>query len=213
MRKIDFKSKNNRYFPLFYELAKEKGISDSAMVIYGFFYNHCINLNDNGWCGLSDEHLAEKLRYSLRSFQRYLKELVDANMVIIENSGKKTRRIYINAENHVSVQEVDDSAEIIKQQAEEIKKLKQQLEQVSSRVEPGNWMVIKLARKGFLTTAEYNDAHAYNVIFDEFLKETSWGYVDSFLTYFDTDPKTVKDKYAYLVSSIRNQINRYKSRE
>lgn len=66
-------------------------------------YNHCICLNTDGYCGYSNEHIAEMIGVSRASVVSALRTLRDNNFIIIKNekSGRerrtgRSREIYIN---------------------------------------------------------------------------------------------------------------------
>lgn len=214
------KEKINKYFPLFYELGKEKGLNEAEIIVYGYVWNVCNQLNDEGYCGYSNERMAQDLGFSLRSFCRHLATLVEKELVLVSNAGRRTkkagesRELRINPLNYITAEvqiSIDD--ELLAQKDAEIKALQEEIAKLKATApieEVGNWIVGRLYKKGFFTTEEYNNAHQYNVLFDELLKETDWSWCEKFCMRFDTDPKTVSNKYNYICSTVKNQIKKFK---
>lgn len=217
--RLDYKNKVNRFLPSFFELGKLNNLDGNVMQVYGYIYNVCMQLNDDGYCGYSNEKMATALGLETRTFKRYLKALKDKELILVDNPRKravragKSRMIRINPHNYIAIQEQINFDDIerenyintIKRLEEEIALLKQK----GIANEVGNIWVSKLYKKGFFTTEEYNNAHMYNVLFDELLKETDWAWCEKVCINWDKDPSEVKDKYAYVCASIKNQIKRY----
>lgn len=62
-----------------------KNISDGAFRLYTFLQSMCFGEKDT--CYPSQEYLSQKLRKSVRQIQRYIKELVQANLIKIKRRG------------------------------------------------------------------------------------------------------------------------------
>ena len=93
-----------RFKPLIDSIYENFNLTSQQAHVYGYFWNHCMNLNDDGWCGYSDERIAKDLRLGVKTFKRELTVLKNKNLIFIKNPGKRTKRtgesrmIYLNTE-------------------------------------------------------------------------------------------------------------------
>ena len=133
-----------RWFKYFYELQKEFKLSAQQTAIYGYLYNHCQYKNDNGYCGYSDQRMADELDISYERFRKELAVLKNKKLIIIRNPGKRTketgqsRMIYINTEvfiedNQMSIADIE-----VENLRKENQRLKKQLEQLNKTLETLN---------------------------------------------------------------------------
>lgn len=168
--KLNFKIKNFLQYQL--EFYQEKKISLSARELYSFIYRHCIDFHNQGWCGFSNDKLAEKLNTTTRTIERSLKELTEKEMIIIENTGRRTkkpgqsREIYINAKNYIAnevlnVKEPRANSEIFKL----VEQLKKDNEELQLQLNKANYELAKTAhitelgksliKTGFISEEQY----------------------------------------------------------
>ena len=123
--------------------------------------------------------------------------------------------IRINPKNYINIEVqsniFDMEVEILKAQLDAALKENEKLKAAAHK-EQGNWIMGRLYKKGFFTAEEYEDAYMYNVLFDQLLKETNWGWCEEFCFRFKVDPTTVKNKYEYIASTVHKQIKMYKER-
>ena len=70
MQQINFRKFT--YWQYQHELVKDNGLTCQQGVIYSYFFNHCVNLNKNGYCGYSDQRMATELGMTLPTFKREL---------------------------------------------------------------------------------------------------------------------------------------------
>lgn len=215
MIKLNYKEKVNRFLPSFYELGKEYKLDGNTMQVYGYIWNVCMQLNDDGYCGYSDEHIATELGFEVRTFQNHLKKLKDKGLIIVENPGRRTKKngesrmIRINPLNYIEVEEqMSIQDELIAQKDTEIQALKKQIDELLSAVndEPPHWIMTKLYKKGFFTDEEINNAHRYNVLFEQLLRETNFGWCENMVDLWQVDSKTVKNKYMYIAEVCNRQV-------
>lgn len=93
-----------QYIPIITYVRKTYKLTWQQSGVYGFFFNHCQNLNDDGWCGYSDEYIAKELDLGVRTLQRELEILKSKNLITVKNPRKRTKRtgqsrmIYLNTE-------------------------------------------------------------------------------------------------------------------
>ncbi|MGL4453736.1 MAG: hypothetical protein ACRCTZ_21465 [Sarcina sp.] len=100
--------KKIRYWQYQYELVAEHGLTFQQGVVYAYFYNHCMNINDDGYCGYSDERIAQELNLANSTCRREVKVLKDKGLIIVKNPQKRSKKtgesrmIYINSESYFS---------------------------------------------------------------------------------------------------------------
>ena len=100
MAKINLKK--TRWYKYFYEIEREFELTAQQTKIFGYIFNHCQSMTDNGYIGYSDEHMAEKLNMTYERFRKELYVLRKKELIIIKNPGKRTKKtgqsrmIYIN---------------------------------------------------------------------------------------------------------------------
>jgi len=168
---MKFNWKNKRFVQYQLEFYQEKKLTYPARELYSCIYNHCIfysNENHDGWCGFSNEKLADKLGSTTRTIERSLKELKDKNMIIIENPRKyskitgESRQIHINAKNYV-VEEVpedgnDELLKVIERQSKELEELKKENNRLRREQAQSTYITVlghSLIRMGFITEEQY----------------------------------------------------------
>lgn len=171
--KLNFK--NKRFVQYQLEFYQTKKLTYSSRELYSFIYNHCIFYSDEknqGWCGLSNEKLAEKLNTTIRTIENNLKELKDKEMIIIENAGKRTkktgesRQIHINAKNYIAT-EINDSEptgadsellKIIERQSKELAEMQKELNKLNFKLSQTTHITElghSLIRTGFISEEQY----------------------------------------------------------
>lgn len=169
---MKLKLRNKRFLQYQIEFYQQKELGLSARELYSFIYKHCIEFHDQGWCGLSNEKLAEYLKCTTRTIENNLKELKDKDMIIIENAGKRTkktgesRQIHINAKNYIAT-EINESEptgadtellKIIERQSKEIAEMQKELNQLNFKLSQTTHITElghSLIRTGFITEEQY----------------------------------------------------------
>jgi len=163
------KLKNRKYWVFHYELFQEYQLTSRAKEVFSFLYTHCVNYHRDGWCGYSNEAMAEIMGSSDDYIQRGLKELKEKDLIIIENPGSRSkkketsRRIYINATHFISEEVVESGtksefSKLVEQLRKDNEALKKELHQL--RVEQAQMMHItelgkSLIKTGFITEKQY----------------------------------------------------------
>ncbi len=219
-----FKPKKFRYWQLQYELIHNFELTYQQGAVYAYLYNHCININDNGYCGYSDERIAEDLKLANSTCRREIKVLKDKGLIVVENPGKRTKKtgesrmIYINEENYLqSEKEIyrEDSQMQRLQQENEL--LKQQLVELEKKIVKDNpsqisFLGLKLVKSGFITGEEYmKECEFYNTILQKFLEDTDFEWVQKSFRYFTNKKATSIDCYpSYLTACIKSSILHYR---
>ena len=224
MNKAMFKPKNMRYWEYQYELIHEHELTYQQGAVYAYLYNHCINKNDVGYCGYSDEQMAKDLRMAFRTFQRELKTLKDKRLIIVKNPQKRTKKagesrmIYINPDNYLTHQQLeltDVENNNLKCEVDRLKKqneeLLQQLEFKKQSVNISN-LGLKLVKAGFMSGDEYmRDVEFYNSLLQKFFEDTDYEWVLKSFSYFtDKKANNISDYSAYLASCIKSSVTHYR---
>ena len=224
MSRNQLKSKNFRFWQYQYELVAEYGLTHQQGVVYAYLYNHCVNINENGYCGYSDERISENVGLHCRTLKRELKVLKEKGLITVGNPGKRTKRtgesrmIYINAEIYIqSDQESSPEDTQIQRLQQENKLLKQQLAELEKKIIKDNplqisFLGLKLVKAGFMIEDEYmKECDFYNTILQRFLEDTDFEWVQKSFSYFNSKKASNIDCYpSYLSSCIKSSILHYK---
>ena len=210
MNKAVFKSKTLRFWQLQYELVHEHELTYQQGAVYAYLHNHCININNNGYCGYSDEKMAEDLKLTYRTFKRELGILKQKVLIIIQNPQKRSKKagqsrmIYINPNNYLMHQQLDITAVKNNNLRLENEKLKRQITELEKKIAQINtdspktsYLGILLVKVGFMP----EDVYIANI-----------GLVNSYLNYLTehTDPFWAKKAIDYFAkNSKKTKINCY----
>lgn len=208
--------KLNRYWQYPYELQKKYDLTESETVLFAFLYNHCINLNDAGYCGYSNEKISELTRQPLRTMQRNLKNLKDKKMIIIENPGKRTRikgksrMIYIN--DNIFVKEIQTD---LFDQQEEINQLREKIKELEQKTKKNDLIIDYLIDYGMIEKKESERASEELLpIYKAIIKADNYSFtrLQRHLSYVKRvkDPK-ITDNISYLKRCALNYLNRLKN--
>lgn len=93
-----------RYIPLITQIKKDYELTYQQIAVYGYIFNHCMNIKKDGYCGYSDQRIADEMSIGIRQFKRELEVLKKKKLIITKNPGKRTqktgesRMLYINTE-------------------------------------------------------------------------------------------------------------------
>jgi len=216
------KTKYQRFWQFQYELVHDYELTCQQGVVYAYLYNHCININDNGYCGYSDERMAKELKIHERTLRRELKVLRDKGLIIVKNPQKRSKRtgesrmFYINADVYISQQlDLTDvqndnlrrENERLRQQNEELEKL---IEEQRRSVQISH-LGLKLVKQGFMSGEDYMvECQFYNTILQKFLEDSDYEWVMKSFAYFTSKKASeVKDYPSYLASCIKSSMNHY----
>ena len=224
MNRNHLKSKNFRYWQYQYELVAEYDLTHQQGVVYAYLYNHCVNINENGYCGYSDERMAKDIGLHCRTFQRELKVLKDKKLVLIENPNKRTKKtgesrmIFINAEIYIQSEkensQEDTQIQKLQQEIEVLKQRNIELEQKIANTHPPqvSFLGIKLVKSGFMDGDEYmKECEFYNTLLQKFLENTDFEWVQKSFSYFSNKKAKNIDCYpSYLTSCIKSSILHYR---
>ena len=219
-----FKPKNMRYWEFQYELIHEHELTYQQGAVYAYLYNHCINKNDVGYCGYSDERMAEDLKLSYTTFKRELKALKDKRLIIVKNPQKRTKKagesrmVYINSDNYLTHQQLDLTDVQNDNLKQENERLKQQIKELMGQLDLKKQSIhisnlgLKLVKTGFMSGDEYMaDCEFYNTLLQKFFEETDYEWILKSFSYF-TDKKAdnITDYPAYLTSCIKSSVTHYR---
>lgn len=158
MPKINLKKL--RFIPLIYNIKNEYNLSAQQAMVYGYIFNQCMSINDDGYCGYSDEKMAKELNLGYRTFKRELEVLKNKKLILITNPGRRTkqagqsRMIYINSDVYLEEQQlslVDLEVEALKKENERLKKQLEEAaaEKARANVIHGNYYTMYLYREFF----------------------------------------------------------------
>lgn len=219
-KKVNFKMLG--YVMVHLDIKRDYELTGEQSIVYGFLYNYCINLKGSstksGWCGLSNENIAESVGVIERTVSRSIKALKDKELIIIENEGKRTRRIALSPKPFYceETQKALDEAEMIKVENEQLKK---QLKLMNERLlalqeeEPTiSYLAKDLINTGYVTKDEYMQHWKdYNMLLEQF--QQAVGFID--FNYRlkrvvrNCKNKNIYDKVAYLRGSLINNATDY----
>lgn len=132
---MKFNFKLLRYYPYFFQLREDFDLTESETMLFGYLFNYCVNLQDGGYCGYSNENIATKSGIPERTVKRAIQTLKDKGLITIQNPGRRnktpglSRMIYLNAELFVDEKQMDlfDQSEELANLRGEIKDLKKQI--------------------------------------------------------------------------------------
>lgn len=128
-----------RYIPLITQIQKDYELSYQQAAVYGYLFNHCMNVNKNGYCGYSDQRIADEMNIGYRQFKRELEALKKKNLIITKNPGKRTKKtgesrmLYINTEVYLEEVQMDLKDVQIERLEKENKMLMARLEEMEKR--------------------------------------------------------------------------------
>lgn len=219
-----FKQKNLRYWQLQYELIHKYELTYQQGAVYAYLYNHCININDNGYCGYSDERIAEDLKLANSTCRREIKVLKDKGLIIVKNPQKRSKKtgesrmLYINAEIYIQaekeIHQEDIQIQKLQQEIEVLKQRNIELEQKIANTHPPqvSFLGIKLVKSGFMNGDEYmKECEFYNTLLQKFLEDTDFEWVQKSFSYFSNKKAKKIDCYpSYLTSCIKSSILHYR---
>lgn len=224
MSEKQLKFKKFRYWQYHYELVAEYGLTHQQGVVYAYLYNHCVNINENGYCGYSDERISENIGLHYRTLKRELKVLKEKGLIIVKNPGKRTKKtgesrmIYINAEIYIQVEKENSQEDIqIQKLQQEIEVLKQRNTELEQKITPPHpaqisFLGVKLVKSGFMTGDEYiKECEFYNTILQKFLEDTDFEWVQKSFNYFaNKKAQNIECYPSYLISCIKSSILHYR---
>ena len=224
MNKAMFKPKSLRFWQLQYELIHEHELTYQQGAVYAYLYNHCMNINDGGYCGYSDERMAEDLKLAFSTFKRELKVLKDKELIIVKNPQKRTKKtgesrmIFINPDNYLAHQQLDLADVQNDNLKREIERLKKQNEELETLLEARKQSVnithlgLKLVKAGFMSGNEYmGECEFYNTILQKFFEDTDYEWVLKSFSYFTSKKASeIKDYPSYLTSCIKSSTSHYR---
>lgn len=199
MAKINLKK--TRWYKYFYEIEREFELTAQQTKIFGYIYNHCQSMTDNGYIGYSDEHMAEKLNMTYERFRKELYVLRKKELIIIKNPGKRTKKtgqsrmIYINTaifleEDQVSLTDIE--LDNVKRENENIKKenerLREELDKLSAELRErkcgyANGFTAKIASSGVIPSNMIEEMHrilapVYRALANEYTYEEIKKHID-----------------------------------
>lgn len=211
------------YVMVHLDIKRDYELTGEQAIIYGFLYNHCINLKgsttESGWCGLSNEHIAEAIGITDKTVSRSVKALKDKELIIVENERHRTRRIALSPKPFY--------CEETQKALDEVERLKKQLEQAQKQValmnerllalqeeEPTiSYLAKDLINTGYVTKDEYMQHWKdYNMLLEQF--QQAVGFIDFKKRLLHVvnkckKKKDIYDKVAYLRGSLINNATDY----
>lgn len=171
MTKINLKK--TRWIKYYYEIQQKFELSAQQTMIYGYLYNHCQNLNDDGYCGYSDQKMADELNVSYERFRKELAVLKNKKLIIIKNPQKRakkaneSRMIYINTEVFLDEVQMDLKDIQIERLEKEKKMLMARLEEMEKReaeyrekeLNKYQVYVLPLLKNNVINDSQYREVH------------------------------------------------------
>lgn len=215
MTKINLKK--TRWFKYYYEIQKEYDLSAQQTMIYGYIYNHCQNINDNGYIGYSDERMAKDLNISYERFKKELSCLKRKNLIIVKNPGKRTKKtnesrmIYINTaifleEEQVSLTDIElDNAK------KKIEKLENQIKELTAELSKakkfGNAFTLRIEHSKVIPDNQIEDMHrilasVYEAMANEYTFKQIMSHIDYVINQIKR--RNVSKPIAYILNSAQH---------
>lgn len=127
-----------------------------------------MNLNDDGYCGYSDQRIANEIGIGVRALQRELEKLKKVNektnksLITVKNSGKRTKKtgesrmIYINTEVYMDEVQMDTRDIELENAKKEIRALQKQIEELKEiKTIDYTIYVMPLLKLGIIEEADY----------------------------------------------------------
>ena len=221
MTKINLRK--TRWIKYFYEIQKEFELSAQQTYVYGYFYNHCKNLRDDGWCGYSDERLSKELDMSLRTFQRELETLKKKGLLIVQNPGKRTRRtgksrmIYINTsvfleEDQISLTDIE--LENAKKEIERLRKENEDLQAVTRERHYANGFTARIVASNVLPSELNEEIHRVLApIYQSLANEYTYTEIRKHIDYMILQLRKRKDQIEKPVAYLLHAAEHFKPQE
>lgn len=218
-----------RFIPFITQIYKEYELTPQQTMIYGYIFNHCMNLNDDGYCGFSDERMAKELNLSYERFRKELAILKNKKLVVIRNPGKRSKKtnesrmIYINSdvyleEAQMSLEEIE--LENLKKENERLRKQLEQLakEKSESNVQYGNYYTMYLYREFYrrnqITENQKNELYAVlSSVYDGLAVDYGHADVMKHINYVLEQSKEtdIENVIGYLVRSVQDYTYKKKN--
>lgn len=216
--------KRVKFVKVFLDIKKDYELSPSQSLLYGYLYNHCMELNDAGYCGYSNEHMADLLGTKLATFKNDLKALVEKDLIYIKNAGSRSKKAGESREIHINekVFLTEDTVKAL-DEAEQLRKLNETLQQTNellqsrldelnkllAPVSPNVWSIM-LLQSGYITKDEFNESsREYNALMCEYfnLVGNDRGELQKCVAYLAkwASKTNVYNKVAYLDQVIRSR--------
>ncbi len=219
-KKVNFKMLG--YVMVHLDIKRDYELTGEQAKIYGFLYNHCINLKgsatESGWCGLSNENIAEAIGITDKTVSRSVKALKDKELIIIENEGKRTRQISISPKPFYceETQKALDEAEMIKAENEQLKKqlklMNERLLALQEEQPTISYLAKDLINTGYVSKEEYMQHWKdYNMLLEQFQQAVGFMDFNHRLKRVvrNCKNKDIYDKVAYLRGSLINNATDY----
>lgn len=220
-KKVNFKMLG--YVMVHLDIKRDYELTGEQAIIYGFLYNHCINLKgsatESGWCGLSNENIAEAIGITDKTVSRSVKALKDKELIIVENERHRTRRIALSPKPFYceETQKALDEVESLKKQLEQAHKqmalMNERLLALQEEQPTISYLAKDLINTGYVSKDEYMQHWKdYNMLLEQF--QQAVGFMDfqerlSFVVSRCKKNKDIYDKVAYLRKSLIRNANSF----
>lgn len=222
--------KKVKFVKVFLDIKKDYELSVGQALLYGFIYNRCIEVNDCGYCGYSDEMIAETLGTAIATHKRDLKTLIDKELIYIVNSGSRSKRKGKSRELHINEkiflsdttrEKVDGYDEL----NNENKRLLETIDALNKQIEQLQLQNMQLQHRpkltylskylidlGYVTKKEYMvNWSEYNSMLEGYCASVGIENVKKGLSYVVSKmskDKKIVDKVAYLSTALENSAHR-----
>lgn len=211
-KKVNFKM--HGYVMVHLDIKLKYELNESQALVYGYLYNHCINLKgsttESGWFGFGNEQIAESLGISLRTVANSIKALKDKELIIVENERQRARRIALSPkpfyceETQKALDEVEQLKKQLEAKQEELAHYKQQLEEQYQL----SYLAKDLINLGYVTKEEYmTQLKDYNGLLESFNQAVGFTEFYKRLSFVVSKAKPKYDKFAYLREALIQNAN------
>lgn len=220
MTKINFQ-KLGRYYPVHHEILHEYDLNPRQALIFGYLFNHCQQLKNNGYCGYSNERIAKDLNMPKDTFKTELGVLKRKELIVIDNSRRftkvpgKSRVIYIKSQPFLQEEQMSLTDIELDNAKKKIEKLESQIIELNAELHEtkkyGNAFTIRIERSGVIPKSEIQNMHRIlAVVYEAMSNEYTYDQIASHIDYMINQIKhrDVKKPISYLMKAA----DEYKSK-
>lgn len=217
-KKVNFKM--HGYVMVHLDIKLKYELNESQALVYGYLYNHCINLKgsttESGWFGFGNEQIAESLGISLRTVANSIKALKDKELIIVENERQRARRIALSPKPFYceETQKALDEVERLKKQLEQAQKqvalMNERLQSLQEEEPTISYLAKDLINTGYVSKEEYMQHWKdYNMLLEQFQQAVGFMDFQKRLSYTVSKCKNtdIYDKVAYLRTALIQNAN------
>lgn len=216
------------FYPVHYRLIHEYDLNPRQALIFAYLFNHCQGLNNDGYCGYSNERMAKEINIPKDTFKRELSLLRDKGLIVIENPRKFTKKanesrmIYINTSVFLEEEQTTLTDIELDNAKKEIERLKEQVDNLSKELQMAkrnyaNAYTSKIAYSGVVPEDQLDDMHrmlapVYEAMANEYTFKQIMSHIDYVINQIKR--RDVSKPIAYILNSAQHfKPNKQKEEE